>query len=85
MTCYAGPVLFLAIGLADILIFLLGIFFAIGVFFDPFNAARVPSSQAETLLWFTWHPPKLSIVQEASCEVPPLSCVLICREVGCVE
>ncbi|CAJ1387780.1 unnamed protein product [Effrenium voratum] len=39
MTCYAGPVLFLAIGLADILIFLLGIFFAIGVFFDPFNTA----------------------------------------------
>ena len=37
MTHYAGPVLFIAIVLADILIFLLGLFFAMGIFFDPFN------------------------------------------------
>lgn len=37
MTYYAGPVLFIAIVLADILIFLLGVFFAMGIFFDPFN------------------------------------------------
>ncbi|CAK9066177.1 unnamed protein product [Durusdinium trenchii] len=39
MTCYAGPVLFMAILLADIMVFILGIFFAIGLFFDPYNTA----------------------------------------------
>ena len=41
MTCYAGPVLFIAMALADLMLFLLGLFFAIGVFFDPYNTARV--------------------------------------------
>lgn len=37
MAWYAGPVLFMAIALADVLIFILGIFFSLGIFFDPYN------------------------------------------------
>lgn len=40
MTWYAGPVLFVSMVLADALVFILGIFFALGLFFDPFNTVR---------------------------------------------